>query len=843
MSKLSRLAPLLACTVPALGQGPPPTHAAMPLGVGDEADGPIASAFTPDGSTLLTLNLESGNVSFVDVASQQVSEIASLTPWDPETYYPWTLETPLVVAPDGFRAAMVGFDTLPILDLQTRSVAAVVPRTTRAAAFTGDGSRLVMLTADGLEVLDLATYSTLSTIDVDGHQLGLLADDRTALVMSMFHLDRFDLVTGQLVSSTPLCSCADRGLAVSADRTRAAVVAVDYTSSGTRFWVHDLATGSTVPYGPFYSVLKGSGGPALGIEVTDDGSRVVAFDSRRIASLDTATATTVDYEFPDEFLTTSALSWDESRVLITGHRAHVWDVSAQGLIQSLDPGTWLFGASASPVDARAAAVDYSGERLALYDLSTPAVLAHIDPGGLDLDDPAELAVLPSGLRALVAMTISSNVALVDLRDGTVLETAPVGSGPGGISATDSLALVGAIGKATLLELPSLTPTDEVPVWGGVSDTAVSQDGDRGYLLHGSSGDRVTAIDIVSGVATPAAGTTLTSGRELLLSPDGNWLVVLPAFASGCVVLDARTLELVHEQAEGSRAVDAVFRADSSEVFVAFQGGVVRQLVLDATGVTPGVGYSLNASLRAVGLDAEEEFLLVAEADQLVALDRETGTHHGAAPLSEPAESLVTWGRNAFLRTGNRVAHAVLQDDQLVAGAEVEVSEYEYGPADLHVSAPLGLVVGTRRTWGSEGLDVLDYGDARALPFCPPPAANSAGQFGALAAEGVFFEGAGPLTLTASGLPVGKIGYLLASRTAGLVTNPGGSQGNLCVLGAAVRFTDQLAAADSAGTIVTTVDPPVIAMSSGETWYFQLWYRDKNPSPTSNFTEALELYYR
>ncbi|MDA1266835.1 MAG: hypothetical protein O2816_17280, partial [Planctomycetota bacterium] len=30
----------------------------------------------------------------------------------------------------------------------------------------------------------------------------------------------------------------------------------------------------------------------------------------------------------------------------------------------------------------------------------------------------------------------------------------------------------------------------------------------------------------------------------------------------------------------------------------------------------------------------------------------------------------------------------------------------------------------------------------------------------------------------------------------------------------------------------------VAIQPGETWYWQAWYRDNNPAPTSNFTDGV-----
>ena len=53
-----------------------------------------------------------------------------------------------------------------------------------------------------------------------------------------------------------------------------------------------------------------------------------------------------------------------------------------------------------------------------------------------------------------------------------------------------------------------------------------------------------------------------------------------------------------------------------------------------------------------------------------------------------------------------------------------------------------------------------------------------------------------------------------------------------------------------GTISIQVDltavpePPTLnhAISAGETWYFQCWYRDQNPTPTSNFADGIAVTF-
>lgn len=78
--------------------------------------------------------------------------------------------------------------------------------------------------------------------------------------------------------------------------------------------------------------------------------------------------------------------------------------------------------------------------------------------------------------------------------------------------------------------------------------------------------------------------------------------------------------------------------------------------------------------------------------------------------------------------------------------------------------------------------------------------------------------------------------------------PAGSQGTQCITGNIARFNakSQIFAGPT-GTIavdVTSVPTaPPSAVFPGDTWNFQCWYRDVNPGPTSNFTDAVSVTFQ
>lgn len=122
--------------------------------------------------------------------------------------------------------------------------------------------------------------------------------------------------------------------------------------------------------------------------------------------------------------------------------------------------------------------------------------------------------------------------------------------------------------------------------------------------------------------------------------------------------------------------------------------------------------------------------------------------------------------------------------------------------------------------------------------------NSTGSGAVLAATGSALRADDALTIYASGLPQQSAAYFLCSTTSGYVVQAGGSQGNLCLGGAIGRFVragevwnvgDQgrMHQVLGLGNLPSPTGP--VSALAGETWHFQAWYRDANPSATSNFT--------
>ncbi|MCP5020665.1 MAG: hypothetical protein GY930_02715 [bacterium] len=136
--------------------------------------------------------------------------------------------------------------------------------------------------------------------------------------------------------------------------------------------------------------------------------------------------------------------------------------------------------------------------------------------------------------------------------------------------------------------------------------------------------------------------------------------------------------------------------------------------------------------------------------------------------------------------------------------------------------------------------------------CPQTAPNSSGNPGFLLGFGSQQVVLNGLTLRASQLPSDSFGIFLTGRVAGLTHTPGNSQGDLCLAGDIGHFnaTSDIFFTGRDGLAALTVDLTNMPTSqgatsalAGESWLFQGWYRDRNPGPTSNFTNAIQVAFQ
>ena len=138
-------------------------------------------------------------------------------------------------------------------------------------------------------------------------------------------------------------------------------------------------------------------------------------------------------------------------------------------------------------------------------------------------------------------------------------------------------------------------------------------------------------------------------------------------------------------------------------------------------------------------------------------------------------------------------------------------------------------------------------------YCGPAVPNSTGSSSSISATGSVVVATNNMGLTASNLPNNSFGFFLTSRTQGLVLQPGGSQGRLCLGGSIGRYVGpgQIKNSGAMGSFSlalnlnqTPTPTGLVAIVTGETWNFQAWHRDSiGGVATSNFTDGLSATFQ
>lgn len=132
--------------------------------------------------------------------------------------------------------------------------------------------------------------------------------------------------------------------------------------------------------------------------------------------------------------------------------------------------------------------------------------------------------------------------------------------------------------------------------------------------------------------------------------------------------------------------------------------------------------------------------------------------------------------------------------------------------------------------------------------------NSTGNSAILRASGSNAAADNAVFLNTSSLPMDSMGYYLVSQDSNVVTNPGGSAGNLCIASLTFgRYANFVLDSGNSGQVGLQLDLTAIPLASaggtattagmaGETYNFQYWYRDFDGmgAATSNFSSATSI---
>lgn len=138
------------------------------------------------------------------------------------------------------------------------------------------------------------------------------------------------------------------------------------------------------------------------------------------------------------------------------------------------------------------------------------------------------------------------------------------------------------------------------------------------------------------------------------------------------------------------------------------------------------------------------------------------------------------------------------------------------------------------------------------PQCDPNAANSTGYPGMLFAIGSDVAASNDVTLVMSNLPANALGLIAVGQSNGVLDQFGGSQGRFCLNGSDIgRYNQLVFNAGAAGSwsqgidinMIPTPSGATVPALAGQTWGWQVWYRDMNPGMVSNFTNVVRVTFQ
>ena len=163
------------------------------------------------------------------------------------------------------------------------------------------------------------------------------------------------------------------------------------------------------------------------------------------------------------------------------------------------------------------------------------------------------------------------------------------------------------------------------------------------------------------------------------------------------------------------------------------------------------------------------------------------------------------------------------------------------------SAYVGFTAAAGGAWENHDIHSWSFGYAGTTigtSYCGPANLNSSGMPSVITAFGSDVAADNDVRLDAAQMPTNQFGYFINSMTQGF-SSPPGSQGNLCVSGQIGRHSANVLTTGASGEFslqldLTNLPTPAgpYVVQAGETWYWQAWFRDVNPTQTNNFSDGV-----
>lgn len=872
-------APLTGCVLPATAPG----QGLIRLAQGVEADQPIDVAVALGGTVAVVLCRDTSNLEVHALATGVRLGIVAL-PSGP---------VDLDLSPDRSKALIAcrAANVLAVVDLATLGVERVIPvapQPYRVVALS-DGIRAVV--GSGPEqgngtftILDWTTgqvlnaYATPSqapaSVIVDptyGVYLPILSDfavtpDDSRIVFPCYrqHLvNVYDLASGNILHTTQTQLSSPFRVDVSRSSSFAAVscMSTDLGSPENHVLALDLNTYQE------RTLASGSSIYFSNLRITPDESRVLLASALNgIEVVDVATGTVTDALPGGTIFSGIEFTFDDAFALYAWSDVHVVDLQSMQQVATL-PGTGVTQLAASPAAHVVVTVaPLASEHLRAYDTHGAAAHALWD---IELGEPAEVdapyavQVTRDGKQAVTSCVLSRNLALVDLESNRQAGLVPLAGPASELALTpngrQAVVSLGQTGRVAVVDLASGQTLKELSVGGWVQEVFVSPDGTRAFARGSNGADgNIAFIDLdgTNSAITSVLNVPSAAWSWMELAPDGSTLAAIGS--SAVTLVDTSSATRIASPAIQGGPCRGAWSPDSRSfawgefslpwrvVWVERNGqqtsvhSVVspvwaRTLAFDAAGHLYAFGTSAIGTELAVLELASRNW--VAGIAAPVGLGFSTYYPFRSQPVGDQLLVLCQVPASQLLRFS-------------LAGAQTQLLELidipDEGSYGFALDATHGRVLMPASTAG-DGLRWIRFGGSW-RSTCTPAVPNSTGRPASLGVSATLLAGDQPVLLEAHDLPPNSSGLFLIADQSGY-TQPPFSQGVLCLGGTLASFPHSAGRAGTSGVLHFEFDPRALpfggvqAAQPGDIWYVQAWYRDVNPTPTTNLTDAAELEFR
>ena len=593
-----------------------------------EGDMPRELAITPDGNTVLVVNRDTGNISFMDVDAGTITDSVNVG----------SFPVDIAVSPDGQYAVVpnVFSHSVSVIDIEDRTVTdvAVSGEQPFSVVVTSDSQTAVVgvindAVTSAISVIDLTTkLETNSIPTIPQGSIGFfgtpesgisgnifsrsaLASDSTVIIPDRGNdqVAFYDLTTGSetIVPTADAPSSVD----VSPDGSFAIVGHEGTTPQVSVFDLNNLTLTNEIasPVSLNNQIIR----------VTPDGQYAMASILNAVLFLNLtngtssqiSTGTVGDIEF----------SFDDQFAFVANFNARVIDLATRTLVDTI-PFAASYESVTSPTEYRAFSLNNRfREDIHAYNINGAAgfFLGRIATGEpFEGDATRTMAMTPDGQRIVACNIVSDNAAIINACNGQIEAYVPTGERSWGVAVTPdgTTAVVCNLESNTvsIIDVDSGTKLTDLVVAQRPTEVAISPDSQMAYVTSVQGTDRIHFIaldgansNVVGSIISGQMGTiihTFNVASGISVSPDNSVVAACISFDDELLLIDTTTLTEITRVPVGDFPIRASFSSDSQFVYVSNRigntiskveiNGAASQVVDTIAGVTAPLDIALSA---------------------------------------------------------------------------------------------------------------------------------------------------------------------------------------------------------------------------------------------------------